>query len=767
MKTGAEVTGPTPKKRALHYAKQGYQVIPLHTPLKDGSCSCGKRGCGSVGKHPRTPQGLKDASTDPAQINQWWTYWPDANIGIVTGVKSGIIVIDVDEGGDETLQRLQDHHGPLPKTVTALTGGGGKHIYFKHPGPKTGNRTKFAPSLDVRGDGGYVVAPPSLHKSGGQYRWEGGAYDPTHLAECPDWLLTLVRERSIPQAQPKAEKDNSTSTGRPVLNGVTEGQRNDTLFRLACAYRKKGLTEDESRILILVQNERCQPPLPDREVQQLIDSAYKYGDGDRRAGKLPEIIKDAGTVFFVKEPEHADEMKWLLKPGSTVALIPDKLSPKIGRLFADKEVVLATLPDDEEDEATAKLMGVMLKYAKSVKHIFMPFGNMGLDSFLKLENDPDPVLQTQGRRRRDLRINTLYSILAAVTPELIMRRIDRALPTLMRPFLEFYDLEDLPERNKLIRPWLDEGDLVLLSAPSGAGKTWFAMEVAACLDRGRTGMDGLWVPEKAVPVLYIDGEMHWKDIVKRGSMLSLHKANILSKAELEYRDVSTPLNIANENVRKLLEREILDRDCKLVILDNLFSLATGFDHNQASDWEIINLWLLRLRSKGIAVILVHHTGKGGDQLGTSSREFNVNLSLKLEPHGNAGGSESVAFTIAIKKQRSMGLELTNRLFTFEGGQWIVSEVEQADSGREDPKPKVAELLCEGRSNKDIAEELALTPGRISQIKGQLLDDGILEKNKGQSEVKYSLTDKGNQWVLENSPPSYTQTNHHEGEERTV
>jgi hypothetical protein len=99
------------------------------------------------------------------------------NIGIVTGAASGIVVIDVDAGGEETLARLEREHGPLPPTVMARTGGGGRHIYFRHPGVPVKNDVKkrLAPGVDIRGDDGFVVAPPSLHKSGNLYEWFPGA----------------------------------------------------------------------------------------------------------------------------------------------------------------------------------------------------------------------------------------------------------------------------------------------------------------------------------------------------------------------------------------------------------------------------------------------------------------------------------------------------------------------------------------------------------------------------------------------------------------
>ena len=156
---------------ALDYAKRGWSVFPLHTSIK-GKCSCGNPDCTSVGKHPRTKNGYKDASQDEDVIRDWWDTYPNANIGIVTGADSGIIVLDIDpqNGGEDSLKKLRKENGELQNTVKVVTGGGGEHMYFQHPedGTKIGNRAGLGseyPGLDIRGGGGYVVAPPSKHKS--------------------------------------------------------------------------------------------------------------------------------------------------------------------------------------------------------------------------------------------------------------------------------------------------------------------------------------------------------------------------------------------------------------------------------------------------------------------------------------------------------------------------------------------------------------------------------------------------------------------------
>ena len=120
---------------ALAYAERGWHVFPCHS-IRNGKCTCGKE-CDSPGKHPRTLNGLKDATREPNTIQQWWAKWRHANIGVKTGEASGIVVIDVDtddgKPGLETLQALESEHGQLPATVEAVTGSGGHHIVFAYP----------------------------------------------------------------------------------------------------------------------------------------------------------------------------------------------------------------------------------------------------------------------------------------------------------------------------------------------------------------------------------------------------------------------------------------------------------------------------------------------------------------------------------------------------------------------------------------------------------------------------------------------------------
>jgi hypothetical protein len=165
------------ERAALSYAERGWSVIPAEPR--------GKRPVVAWQEFQR-----RIATAD--EIADWFGRWPDANVAVVTGALSGVVVLDIDprHGGTASLSRLEIAHGPLPQTLEALTGGGGRHLYFRHPGGLVRNRVGLAPGVDVRGDGGCVVAPPSVHPSGKRYAWVAShGPEDSPPARAPDWLL--------------------------------------------------------------------------------------------------------------------------------------------------------------------------------------------------------------------------------------------------------------------------------------------------------------------------------------------------------------------------------------------------------------------------------------------------------------------------------------------------------------------------------------------------------------------------------------------------
>lgn len=163
-------------EHALQYAENGYAVFPVHG-IEGGRCTCGKQECSSPGKHPIHSGGFKNATTDAGTIADWWRDHPRANVAIATGEVSGIMVVDVDygPGGDGfiSIADLELENGRIPSSARVRTGSGGMHIYLKMPDrPISSSAGKLGPSIDIRANNGYVVAPPSTHISGNTYEWK-------------------------------------------------------------------------------------------------------------------------------------------------------------------------------------------------------------------------------------------------------------------------------------------------------------------------------------------------------------------------------------------------------------------------------------------------------------------------------------------------------------------------------------------------------------------------------------------------------------------
>jgi len=229
----------------LAYAARGWRVLPLFEIQRNGRCACGNE-CGRHGKHPRTRHGCSDASTDTNKIRHWWTKWPNANVGIATGLACDLLVLDIDpqNEGDAGFAEIEVKHGPLPATLTVRTGGGGRHFYFLHPGPGTTikNIVGLRRGIDVRGDGGYVVAPPSRHRSGDYYTVILDV-DP---APAPAWLLTAASACGLPRIDRMInEPARTTGGGYPkwLPERIATGTRHGMLTRFAGWLRGIGYEE--------------------------------------------------------------------------------------------------------------------------------------------------------------------------------------------------------------------------------------------------------------------------------------------------------------------------------------------------------------------------------------------------------------------------------------------------------------------------------------------------------------------------------------------
>lgn len=251
---------------ALDYARRGWAVLPLYT-VKNGRCTCGKPGCISPGKHPRLNGWQELPPADEETIRRWWRQWPDSNLGIATGAKSGFVVLDVDgDEGEASLAELENRYGRLPATVEQISGSRGRHLLFKYPGAPVKNGVGIAPKLDLRGDRGQIVVEPSIHHTGRTYAWDIGAHpDDTEIAELPPWILEVASKGHDKKGAPEAPE------------AIPAGQRNATLTSLAGSMRRRGLDSGEILPALRAINEnRCVPPLSEAELVNIARSVNRY-----------------------------------------------------------------------------------------------------------------------------------------------------------------------------------------------------------------------------------------------------------------------------------------------------------------------------------------------------------------------------------------------------------------------------------------------------------------------------------------------------------
>lgn len=270
---------------ALQYAASGLAVFACHYPVINGvaRCSCGHPECASPAKHPYgrlAPGGCNSASKDPAVLTRWFRGGP-YNIAIATGAVSGIVVLDVDpeHGGDDSLKRLDAEHGALPPTWRVLTGGGGEHFYFCYPGrPVANSAGGIAPGLDIRGDGGYVIAAESRHICGRHYAWNVDFHpDEVPLDALPEWLCTAVAPR---------ERSQANIDWKAFAHTIApEGGRHNAIISLAglLFYRMAPEAHLAGELLYSWNLTHCNPPLPELEVRRMVEWAAAR-ERDRRTG---------------------------------------------------------------------------------------------------------------------------------------------------------------------------------------------------------------------------------------------------------------------------------------------------------------------------------------------------------------------------------------------------------------------------------------------------------------------------------------------------
>lgn len=296
--------------------------------------------------------------------------------------------------------------------------------------------------------------------------------------------------------------------------------------------------------------------------------------------------------------------------------------------------------------------------------------------------------------------------------------------------------KQITPKTYIVDPWLKQGDLALISAPRGVGKTWLALSIAKTATRDFSF--GKW--ENGIPTgcLYIDGEMAEYELQER--LIDLHMES--PKAEATFKLISADnmrsrgvhgLNLTNQSCRDGIAKYLKNHpEFKLLIIDNLASLTPGLDENIKKDWDNINQWLLGLRANGIAVVMIHHTGKGGEQRGTSAREDNLDISIKLKRPEGYSQTEGALFDVEFTKGRSIYGDSAKpfRLHLEKTTGQLAWTVETGETKRE----QIISMSNDGIGQKEISKKLECTESYVSQVVKKAKQMAKVEENKDELTV---------------------------------
>ena len=357
---------------ALGYAGRGWRVFPLHTvgpnPTYGVVCTCPKfTRCEHPGKHPWNCKWGSDATISAKQIKAWWRAHPRANIAIATGAASQLFVLDVDahsvdKGGRASLARLQERFGPLPKTLTARTGGGGLHHYFACAAvPFDLAHTLSAyPGLEWKWTGRYVVAPPSLHKSSRRYEWED---DSVKLAQAPTWLLEIAKKavetprlHIVPPRPSGGDQGAGERWLAHYLSQDLTDNRNNVGFALACQLRDSGLTRQDAEPVMLEYQARAPEGDEPYTVKEALASLHSAYAGKQRGPARPP----SATQHAESTPDEFARHIETVTQANDVLLVPNYREDQAVRKAVLQPRTTWDVADDVSSAQPTKNMSVSL-----------------------------------------------------------------------------------------------------------------------------------------------------------------------------------------------------------------------------------------------------------------------------------------------------------------------------------------------------------------------------------------------------------------------
>jgi len=365
---------------------------------------------------------------------------------------------------------------------------------------------------------------------------------------------------------------------------------------------------------------------------------------------------------------------------------------------------------------------------------------------LKSEKTKNRFIERLRKRKVD------DDILSKLKDVRIRISLEEIFDRLVRPASKFIKTE-YPVKRPIVLDWIYDGDLIMVTSDTGIGKTRFCTEIIRGIEQGGRLLGGLWECVSPQKTMVIDGEMHYDDTKSMIRDCRLESTCVLSKSEWEYLGYQYTLDLNMEATRDIAFKKIKELGIKVLLIDNIFSLWHGLELNNADAWSESNQWLLKLRNNGVTVLLVHHTGKGGDQLGSSTKVYNLNshFGLKGEPmEKNEEGYRLCTFSIKTIKTRAKTKMLTNTVLTCDDGVWTTKlSKKRIEKKKKDRKEKDALiLLLDGSKTQEAIAKLA----GFTNSKGKGMQCKVSEiKNKKYPQLwkGKNLTKEGKELLEEN------------------
>ena len=687
------------RSTAIEYAQKELRVFPLHSIDDAGACTCGKADCSSPGKHPRTKNGVKDATTDREQIVEWWAKWPDANIGIATG--NGLLVLDVDtkHDGIETIEEIEEAEGKISDTAMVLTGGGGRHYYFYlRNGQREGikNAVGIARGLDVRFDGGYVVAPPSRHVSGRTYEWEASSALSSGYAPPPEWLLRAIRGGASSSKPTKGASTAPDALRDPdeVLAGVEDGSRDVTLFRYACLLRRDKITRKQADVLILKAAASCNPPFPEAEALRKVEQAWEYPSEKAKllAGETiaPPTVEAQGT--------NAKILWGQLKIEALVRGLKEHSDGKISGFLS----ISSTLSGQAK-----KLHSATFNFTST-----------------RTRSEWKKVLQ--GRAPITDWFEILEQLCDAVTKVVQEGEPIQVITT----------SDEVEPPSYVLRPILLYRQPVIIFGDRGSAKSYTAQTFAYLLSLGKMGKLLDFQPERiATKPLYLD----WEDTpgTLRWRFRCLSAGTGLPSAQIAYRRCSRTFAQDTEQIRAV----VLSGGYDYLIIDSL-GPACGGDLNMP---QPALEFFESLRSLNVSSLIIAHTAKGN--AGRSRRSvfgssFFENAARSIWEI-NADKEEGILRVVLTHSKMNGGpTEAPIAIqYVFSHGRTEIMEAQASEvaaaAGTLTIREKILQLLEDLPSApvKRISEELGESPATIRVTLNRMKVAGLVSKLESGAWVK--------------------------------